>query len=194
MCDGSREPSDGGSGGGRDTIGAVNEHANGAPEGSAYDWYRRAVDLLERGDADASLLLLERVLAEDPTSRTALEARARALFDSARYAEARAAFQRCVDVSPDDDYAHYGLGLSLWRTQNFRQAENHLAMACVMRPSRPDYTRALTQVRATLAARRTAGMPLDGPIDSPSVVGRSILGIDTFVAEYPELHDPSPDA
>lgn len=172
----------------------MNELADGTPEGSAYDWYRRALDLLARGDADASLLLLERVLVKDPTSRAALEARARALFDAARYAESSAAFQRCVDVSPDDDYAHYGLGLSLWRTQNFRQAEDHLAMACVMRPSRPDYTQALTQVRATLKARRTAGMPLNGPIDTPSLVGRSILGIDTFIAEYPELHDRSPDA
>lgn len=136
----------------------------GEPAGTAYDWYRRALDLLGRGDADASLLLLERVLSEDPDSPAALEARARALFDSARYAEAVMAFTECVARTPDDDYAHYGLGLSLWRQQEFVLAQDHLAMACVMRPERSDYSRALAQVRATLQARRTAGLPLTGPI------------------------------
>jgi predicted Zn-dependent protease len=159
--------------------------ADGTPEGSTYDWYQRALDLLARGDAGASLVLLDRVLAEDPRSHAALEARARALFNSGRYPEAADAFEQCVALAPDNDYAHYGLGLCLWRAQEFPRAEDHLAMACVMRPGRADYTQALAQVRATLAARREAGMPLSGPIDSPPV-----LGVDTFSAEYPELTDP----
>lgn len=163
----------------------MTERPDGAPEGTTYDWYRRALELLDRGDSGASLVLIDRVLAEDPGSHAALEVRARALFDSARYGEAAEAFQQCVDLAPDDDYAHYGMGLSLWRLQEFRAAEDHLAMACVMRPARADYARALGQVRATLAARREAGLPLAGPIDSPP-----ILGIDTFVAEYPDLTDP----
>ena len=138
----------------------------GEPAGTTYDWYRRALDLLGRGDASASLLLLDRVLSEEPDSRAALEARARALFDAARYAEAVDAFAECVARTPDDDYAHYGLGLSLWRQQEFALAQDHLAMACVMRPDRTEYSRALGQVRATLHARRTAGLPLNGPIDA----------------------------
>lgn len=153
----------------------------GAPEGTAYDWYRRALELLERGDAGASLVLLERVLASDPGSRAALEARARALFDSGRYADALAAFQACVDLSPDDDYAHFGLGMSLWRCQEFLLARDHLAMASVMKPERAEYARALSQVQATLVARGKAGLPLTGPIDSPPV-----LGVDTWSAEYPD--------
>lgn len=152
------------------------------PEGSTYDWYRRALELLDRGDPGASLVLIDRVLIEDPGSRTALEIRARGLFDSGRYQEAAEAFQQCADLAPDDDYAHYGVGVSLWRLQEFPAAEDHLAMACVMRPGRSDYARALGQVRATLAARREAGLPVAGPIDSPP-----ILGVDTFVAEYPEI-------
>lgn len=153
----------------------------GAPEGAPYDWYRRALELLERGDSNASLVLLDRVLGEDPESRSALEARARALFDSGRYAEAAAAFADCVTRTPDDDYAHYGLGLSLWRLQDFTIAADHLAMACVMRPQRSDYARALGQVRATLRARKAAGLPLTGPLDAPP-----ILGLDTWVADYPD--------
>jgi len=137
--------------------------AQGAPEGTAYEWYHRAMDLLERGDSDASLVLLDRVLAEDPRSASAREARARALFDSRRFQDAAAAFEGLVETSPADDFAHYGLGLSLWRLQSFRDAEDHLAMAAVMRPDRDDYRSALDQVRATLRARRQAGLPRDGP-------------------------------
>lgn len=163
----------------------MTDRADGVPGGSTYDWYRRALDLLDRGDPGASLVLIDRVLSEDPGSRAALEIRARALFDSGRYLDAAEAFQQCVDLTPDDDYAHYGVGVSLWRLQEFRAAEDHLAMACVMRPGRADYAQALGQVRATLAARRTAGLPLTGPIDSPP-----ILGVDTFVADYPDITPP----
>jgi len=136
------------------------------PEGTPYDWFRRASDLLERGDAAASLVLIERVLEEDPGSRAALEIKARGLFDAGHFAEAAEAFDECLRRSPDDDYAHYGAGLSLWRLQRFPESRDHLAMACVMRPDRADYARALTQVRATLTARRKAGLPLVGPVDT----------------------------
>ena len=137
----------------------------GAPDGTTYDWYQRAMDLLSRGDASASLVLLDRVLAEEPASTAAREAQARALFDARRFAEAAEAFAALVEATPADDFAHYGLGVSLWRLQRFRLAEDHLAMASVMRPDRSDYRTALDQVRATLRARREAGLPLDGPLD-----------------------------
>jgi tetratricopeptide (TPR) repeat protein len=139
--------------------------AQGIPEGSVYDWFRRAADLLERGDAAASLVLIERVLLADPSSQAAREIRARALFDSGRFAEAAEAFAECLAAAPADDYAHYGAGLSLWRLQDFPEARDHLAMASVMRPDREEYARALSQVKATLRARRTAGLPLRGPLD-----------------------------
>lgn len=140
--------------------------AQGAPSGSVYDWFRRASDMLASGDAGASLVLIDRVLQEDPSSQAAREIRARALFDSGRYAEAAEAFTQCLETAPADDYAHYGAGMSLWRVQDFPQARDHLAMASVMRPDREEYARALTQVKATIKARRAAGLPLTGPIDT----------------------------
>jgi Flp pilus assembly protein TadD len=139
---------------------------DGAPAGSVYDWFRRASELLAKGDAAASLVLIDRVLQEDPDSQAAREIRARALFDSGRYAEAAEAFAECLESAPADDYAHYGAGMSLWRLQDFPQARDHLAMASVMRPDREEYARALTQVKATIRARREAGMPLTGPVET----------------------------
>lgn len=143
----------------------MTEHGRGAPSGSAYEWYRRALDLLEGGDPDASLVLLDRVVAEESSATSAHEARARALFEARRFDEAASAFEALVHARPDDDFAHYGLGMSLWRLQRFRVAADHLAMAAVMRPDRSEYASALGQVRATLRARREAGLPLDGPLE-----------------------------
>ncbi len=136
------------------------------PDGSAYDWYRRAIDLLETGNPDAAAVLLERLREVDPLSTSVLEAHARALFDSKRYEQAAEAFTELVERSPAEDYAHYGLGMSLWRLQRFPTARDHLAMAFVMRPQRSEYGTALSQVKATLRARAESGLPLEGPIQT----------------------------
>lgn len=134
------------------------------PAGSPYDWWVRASALLEEGSPAAAAQLLERLLREEPWSRSVREGLARALFDAGRFVEAVSAFEDLVDRAPDDDYALFGLGLSLWRLQRFDEAVDPLAMAAVMRPDRPEYGRALAQVRATLRAREQAGLPESGPV------------------------------
>lgn len=133
------------------------------PDGT-YEAFRRAESLLAQGNADAAAVILERLHRADPDSPSLLEAWARALFDARRFDEAARAFSLLAERSPDDDYAHYGLGLSMWRLQRFRAAQDHLAMAVVMRPDRPEYDKALKQVRATLRARAEAGLPEEGPV------------------------------
>ena len=139
------------------------ESARHAPETAAdsraesghdtYDLYRRGLDLLGRGSAAAAAQLLERAAAAEPNSRSVLEALARAQFDARRYAAAAGNFRRIVEASPSDDYAQFGLGLSLARTGDPRAAAEHLALAAAMRPDLRHYTDALRGVRATLRAR-----------------------------------------
>lgn len=123
-----------------------------APQGTTYDWYRRGLDLLERGDAAASALLLERAHAAEPEARHLREALARALFDAGRYQTAALHFRHLSVVDPVDDYAHYGLGLCLWRTGLIDQAKESLAVAAALRP-REEYQAALRQVQATIKSR-----------------------------------------
>lgn len=137
----------------------------GGPAGTPYEWYQRALSLLDGGNADAALLLLERLRVVEPSSSSILEAYARALFDARRYSEAIEAFGELLERAPDNDYAHFGLGLSLWRTQEFVKARDELAMAFVMRPEKADYGKALAQVKATLRARVEGGLPLNGPVN-----------------------------
>lgn len=140
---------------------------SGVTEGpltSAYEWYQRGLGLLESGNPEAAALVLQRLVAAEPSSGSAWEAYGRALFDSRRYGEAVVAFTILVEREPDNDYGHFGLGMALWRQQQFVEARNHLGMAFVMRPERSEYGRALSQVKATLRARMEAGLPLEGPV------------------------------
>jgi Flp pilus assembly protein TadD len=146
-------------GGDGDGNGRASGGQSGSSGGDTYDLYQRGLDLLSRGSAAAAAQLLARANTAEPGSRSVLEALARAQFDAHRYGDAAESFRQIVDASPADDYARFGLGLSLARTGNPRGAAEHLALAAAMRPDLRHYADALRGVRATLRARREAGLP-----------------------------------
>jgi tetratricopeptide (TPR) repeat protein len=129
------------------------------PDGDAQTWYRRGLDLLEKGSPAAAAQLLERAAAAEPASRMVREALARAQFDAGWYAAAADSFRMIVEASPADDYAHFGLGLALARSGAPGAAAEYLALAAAMRPDLPHYTGALRGVRAALRARDQAEGP-----------------------------------
>lgn len=141
-----------------------NEWDAGVPAGEPYDWYERAMALLAEGNPAAAGILLARLREVEPDSTAVLEAYARSLFDTKQFQAALDAFEELIERSPANDYAYFGRGLALWRLQEFPQARDDLAMASVMRPERPEYSRALAQVKATLRAREEAGLPPTGPV------------------------------
>jgi len=125
----------------------------GAPEGDVYDWYRRGMDLLGRGDAAAAVQLLARATRVEPGSRSVREALARAQFDAGQVPAARQTFASIVAEDPADDYARYGLGLALQRLGDVGGAVEQFALTVAMRPDKAEYAAALRSARATLAAR-----------------------------------------
>jgi len=133
-----------------------------AAQGDAYTWYRRGLDLLGRGSPAAAAQLLERAAAAEPGARSVREALARAQFDAGRYGQAADSFRQIVDASPADDYALFGLGLSLARNGDPAAAAEPLALAAAMRPELRHYTDALRGVRATLRARKAASASWQG--------------------------------
>ena len=122
------------------------------PEGDPHAWYQRGLELLSRGSPAAAAQILQRAVAAEPGSRSVREALARAQFDARRYTEAAGNFRLIVEASPADDYAHFGLGLSLVRPGNPRPPPAPGA-AAAMRPDAQHYTNALLAVRATLHSR-----------------------------------------
>lgn len=131
----------------------------GEPAGELYDWYTRAVELLEGGNPEAAAALLTHARAREPESASVLEALARASFDAGRYAEAAAYFADLAETSPDNDYARFGLGLSRMRLGDHAGAIDQLAMAATMRPDRKEYEQALREARATMRFRDPAAGP-----------------------------------
>jgi predicted Zn-dependent protease len=137
----------------------------------AYTWYKRGLALLGNGSAAAAAQLLGRAAEAEPSSRSVLEALGRAQFDAGRYSAAAESFRRIVEASPSDDYAQFGLGLALARSGNPASAAEHLALAAAMRPELRHYTDALRGVRATLRARREAGLASSDPGGRPGHPG-----------------------
>jgi predicted Zn-dependent protease len=123
-------------------------------DGDVHAWYTKGMELLDNGSPAAAAQVLQRAATAEPQSRSVREALARAQFDTGRYAEAADNFRAIVEASPSDDYANFGLGLSLSRTGDHEKAAEFLALAAAMRPDRKPYTDALRQVRATLEARK----------------------------------------
>lgn len=124
------------------------------PEGSVYEWYTRGLDLLTAGSAAAAVQLLRRAAEAEPTSLSVREALARAQFGARQFVEAADSFRWIVQRNPTEDYALFGLGLTLSRLGDFEAAVEHLALAVAMRPENKDYRNALRQARATLDSRR----------------------------------------
>jgi Flp pilus assembly protein TadD len=129
------------------------ERSPKSPEGDVYDWYLRGCQLLDEGHAGAAVQLLERVSVAEPQARHVRETLGRARLSARQYAEAEKDFAFLVDSSPNDDYAHLGLGLAMARQGRFDDALEHLALAVALRPDREEYVAELRQVKATLAAR-----------------------------------------
>jgi Flp pilus assembly protein TadD len=126
----------------------------GAPVGDVYEWFQRGMKLLAEGSPAAAAALLERAVEAEPESRSVREALARAQFNSRKYADAADSFRWIINANPTEDYAYFGLGLTLWRTGDMEGAEEPLAIAVAMRPDYRHYVSALKSVRATLRARR----------------------------------------
>jgi len=133
--------------------GAANDAISPDPT-EVHAWYTTGMELLGKGSPAAAAQVLQRAADAEPASRSVREALARAQFDTGRYAEAADNFRVIVEASPSDDYAHFGLGLALARTGDHEAAAEYLALAAAMRPDRKPYTDALSQVRATLQARK----------------------------------------
>jgi Flp pilus assembly protein TadD len=113
---------------------------------AAYEAFSRGSALLAADDVHAAVVALERARDLEPGQGSIREALARAYFRTGRFSDARAEFARAVEIDPVNDYAHFGLGLSLLKIGDSTGARRHLKLAVAMRPDHPDYRAALARV------------------------------------------------
>jgi Flp pilus assembly protein TadD len=135
-------------------------------EAPAYDWFQQGMALLATGDHHAAALLLERAAGAEPGKSSIHEGLARAYFATGRFARALEQFTRVLELSPTNDYAHFGAGLCLGRLGRLREAVGQLRMANVMRPGNRDYEDALRRwERHATAFLEPEGSQPDDPHD-----------------------------
>jgi len=115
---------------------------------TVYEWYQQGLALLLAGDNHAAVTVLERAAAAEPDKGSVREALARAYFGTRRFKKALDEFTAALDISPVNDYAHFGTGLCLGRLGRLNEAVGHLRMANVMRPHNSDYEDALARYEA----------------------------------------------
>jgi len=115
---------------------------------AAYRAYQQGAELLGAANPHAAVTALERARALEPAKASIREALGRAYFRSGRFGAASAEFTQAIGLDPVNDYALFGLGLSLLRRGDAAGARRNLKLAVAMRPDRCAYRDALTRAVA----------------------------------------------
>jgi Flp pilus assembly protein TadD len=114
----------------------------------AYAAFQEGSGLLASSNPHAAVVALERARDLEPDKGSIREALARAYFGTGQFREACQEFAQAVELDPVNDYAHFGLGLTLLRAGDTTGARRHLKLAVAMRPLE-EYQEALAKVCAT---------------------------------------------
>ena len=106
---------------------------------AAYDLYQQGRSHLRDGMPAQATVALEKAKRLEPEKASIREALGIAYFRIQRYEEAESEFRAMVDISPADDYAHYGLARALEKLGRRDEARGHMKLASSLRPGSEDY-------------------------------------------------------
>jgi Flp pilus assembly protein TadD len=104
-----------------------------------YSLFQRGRAHMQAGDNAQATVSLEKAKRREPEKASIREALAIAYFRLRRYQEAEEEFRAMLDLSPADDYAHYGLARSLEKLGRTNEARGHLKLAKSLRPDSEHY-------------------------------------------------------
>jgi Flp pilus assembly protein TadD len=113
-------------------------------ESTAYDAFQEGCRLLANASPHAAVVALERARDLEPDKGSIRETLGRAYFRTGRFAAAGSEFSRAVEIDPVNDYALFGLGLSLLRVGDRSGARRPLKLAVAMCPEVDAYRDALS--------------------------------------------------
>jgi Flp pilus assembly protein TadD len=99
-----------------------------------YDLFQQGRAHMKGGRNAQATVALEKAKRREPQSRSIREALAIAYFRLSRWEEAEAEFRALVELSPADEYAHYGLARALVNQGKRKEATPHLKLARSLRP------------------------------------------------------------
>jgi len=105
----------------------------------AYDLFQQGRSHLKGGMAAQATVALEKAKKLEPDKASIREALGIAYFRIQRWREAEAEFRAVLELSPADDYAHYGLGRSLEKQGRDAEANGHYKLASSLSPNSEHY-------------------------------------------------------
>jgi Flp pilus assembly protein TadD len=105
-----------------------------------YDLFKKGSEHLKQGMAAQATVSLEKAKKAEPDKASIRERLGIAYFRLQRYAEAESEFRAMLELSPNDDYAHYGLARSLEKQGRAVEANGHYKLASAMRPGNERYS------------------------------------------------------
>ena len=108
-----------------------------------YDLFQKGRAHLKKGMAAQATVSLEKAKKREPDKASIRESLGIAYFRLQRYKEAEAEFRAMLELSPADDYAHYGLARALEQLGRKNEARGHLKLAKSLRPSSEHYAERL---------------------------------------------------
>jgi len=99
-----------------------------------YELFQLGRSHLRSGRPAQATVSLEKAKRAEPRSRSIREALGIAYFRIGRWEEAEAEFRALVELSPDDDFAHYALGRALVNQGRRKEAIPHIKLGRALRP------------------------------------------------------------
>jgi Flp pilus assembly protein TadD len=105
-----------------------------------YDLFKKGSEQLKNGMAAQATVSLEKAKKAEPDKASIRERLGIAYFRLQRYEEAESEFRAMLEISPNDDYAHYALGRSLEKQGRDVEANGHYKLASALRPSSEHYS------------------------------------------------------
>ena len=104
-----------------------------------YDYFQQGKRHLKKGMAAQATVPLEKAKRREPNKASIRESLGIAYFRIQRWPEAEAEFRAVLELSPADDYAHYGLGRALEKQGRDHEANGHYKLARSLRPGSKQY-------------------------------------------------------
>ena len=105
----------------------------------AYDNFQEGRRRLQNGMAAQATVSLEKAKRREPDKASIREALGIAYFRIRRWSEAEEEFRKVLELSPDNDYAHYALGRTLEKQGRDLEANGHYKLASSMKPGSEQY-------------------------------------------------------
>ena len=105
-----------------------------------YDLFKKGSEQLQDGMAAQATVSLEKAKKAEPDKASIRERLGIAYFRLQRYEEAESEFRAMLDLSPADDYAHYGLARALEKQGKAAEANGHYKLASALRPGSEHYS------------------------------------------------------